>query len=282
METGITVKKEYVYRKHLRVSYPKFLLAIVIAISFIAIGMLPILFIGEEIGIISTIFLSSTLITSIILIVILSLEYLFLFKRFKAIKVTISEDYIIYKNSDYEIVLPYEHIEAIKFPSIKYTGGWVKIVYNGGNIRLTVVLENIGDFICELKNKLDSIDKSDVYKEKKMFSFFKTASFSDESWDRIYCNIKFMLGVLYVTTILSVIISIINQYYFGMFGVIAPIIGLIISEIITMSKMKKRVEGNTFTLKPRDIEAENKRLRRWMLITSIMYIVAIGVAGAMF
>ena len=279
MENVTEIKKEYIYRKHLRTSYPKFLLAILIGISFIVIGTLPILFIGEEIEIIGTIFLCTTLITAIIITAILSLEYLVLFKRFKSIKVTMNEDCIVYNNAKNEIIIPYEDIEAIKFPSIKYTGGWVKIAYKGGHIRLTVVLENIGDFICELKNKMDSMNKSDVYKEKKMFSFFKTASFSDESWDRIYCNIKFMLGVFYVTSILSVIISIINQYYIGIFGVIAPLIGIIISELITATKIKKRVEGNTFSLKPREVESENKRLRRWMLITSTIYILVIGISG---
>lgn len=130
----------------------------------------------------------------IFFMVIFTIEYFIIIRRFKKIKVTLTESCIIYKNLKKEIKTPYDDIEMLKFPSIKYTGGWVKIIFKGGNIRLTVVLENIGNFLYELKNILDSKGKSHTYKEDNMFSFFKTASLSDESWERLYDNIRFMLA----------------------------------------------------------------------------------------
>ena len=56
----------------------------------------------------------------------------------------------------------YDEIIEIKYPSIRYMGGWMKIKHTNGKIRLTVVLENIGDFMYRLKEILDEGGKSNA------------------------------------------------------------------------------------------------------------------------
>ena len=177
-------------------------------------------------------------------------------------------------------MIPYDDIEKIVFPSIKYTGGWVKIVYKGGNIRLTVVLENIGDFLYNLKAILDSKGKNDIYNEKKMFSFFKTASFSDESWARLYDNVKFQIITYYISCALIIIILFFSDrtkenLNFAMGGLIAPLIGYLLSEIIVGTKVKKRVIEDECKIRPRDVAKENKILRTSMIASTSIYILVV-------
>jgi hypothetical protein len=90
--------------------------------------------------------------------------------------------YTIYTNRKGVIIIPFDTITHLKFPSVKYTGGWIKIVSPKNSIRLTVVIQDIGDFLQELKNALDRKEFSNCYNRKKMFSFFKTAEFSNQCW----------------------------------------------------------------------------------------------------
>lgn len=155
----------------------------------------------------------------------------------------------------------------------------MKIIYKGGNIRLTVVLENIGDFIYQLKTILDKHGKSDVYDEKKTFNFFKTASYSDESWDRIYTNIKYVLILAYLAlhTLIALTFFAVaeNGLLTIMGGLFAPLVGFMISEIILISKVSKRVINGEYKLKPRDINKDNKLTKIYTTVSTLLYILLV-------
>ena len=255
----------YVYRKHLRTPL-RFLMLMLISIMMEAILLLFGLIITDvhknNTYMIILIIVLLTVMFLVIGVEILLIYHLFL-KRFKAISVTLSDEAIIYTNSKGQLIIPYEDIERLKFPSIKYTGGWMKIIYRGGNIRLTVVMENIGGLISELKEKLNEKEMLHVYNEKKLFSFFKTAVFADESWERIYGNFKIQLSINCLCIILTT--AILRLYYissvskFFVFGSLAaPVLGYLVSEIIIGIKVRKRVDQEKLRLLPRNSRLDQK------------------------
>jgi len=277
------MNQTFIYRKHLRAPFISFIRIIMLLFLEIGIMTFGILFTNHQkmnryepfvLGIVIMIVL---LIMFLFILLEVGIFYLLLFKRFKAIKITLTDDAIVYNNTKKQIIIPYEDIQKLTFPSIKYTGGWLKIAYKGGSIRLTVVLEHIGDFIYELKEKIDNREMKQVYNEKKMFSFFKTAVFADESWERVYYSYKFQLVMSYICIIITTVIILCfdnpNNNAFYIFGsLVAPLLGYIISEIIIGIKIKKRVIKGELRLSPRNPELEQKVFKICLMGFSIGYL----------
>jgi hypothetical protein len=87
----------------------------------------------------------------------------YLYYRLAGIEVSIQDDAVIYKTRSGVSTLPLEEISCLEFPSIKYTGGWLRIVTPRNSIRLTVVIESLDQFLLELKAALDAHGLSDLY-----------------------------------------------------------------------------------------------------------------------
>ena len=268
----------YQYRKHLRASFLNYIIVIPIFLSIVFLGVFgAILSEGTKVVNIDFLFLGELLIKGfIVLLVYMAILYFLFLRRFKYINVSLTEDAIIYNNIKKKIVIPYDEIIEIKYPSIRYTGGWMEIKHTKGKIRLTVVLENIGDFMYKLKEILDERGKSNLYNEKKSLNFFKTASFSDESWERMYSNVKYMIIMEYISVIISVILA-----FFGFIenpmtiiwgSIFAPISGYFIIEFILGRNVKKRLIGNEFKLLDRDLNNENKKIRIATLVSTLIYV----------
>ena len=272
------MNQTYLYRKHLRA--PLSYLMIYEGSIFLGIVLLTIgLFITDKeewdttlviiIGIVM-------LITFTIITIEFVILYFILFRRFRTISVTLTEDSIIYVKGDARKIIPYIDIVSLQFPSIKYTGGWLKIKYHGGTIRLTVVLEEIGDFVSKLKEKLDELDMSQSYNEKKLFSFYKTAVFSDESWDRIYRNFKGYILINFFSIIINTIIlrlsSLKGDNKTLLYGsVLAPLTGLLLSELLIGMKVRRRVDREKLTLLPRNLGFEQKAYSILVTLCSCAY-----------
>lgn len=204
--------------------------------------------------------------------------YAVFFRRFKYISVRLEEEGIVYTNIKEQIFIPYEDIKRIQFPYIKYSGGWTKIVYNNGSIRLTAVLENIGEFMGELKQKLDERNMMEVYDEERYFSFYKTGVFADESWDRIYGSVTTQV----LTCLGCVVITIVTLVFHGNVennklylhtSLFAPIVGYIIGEIIIGFQVHKRVEEDEYELLPRNKEFEKKVFMFCNFGAAIIYLI---------
>ena len=183
--------RKYVYREHLRNPIKLMLGMLAFIVSIFIYGAI-ITLIGSSGAERSRILLVLG-VGLVGILVIIGIEsvilYFIMIRRFKKINVSIGEEGIIYNNIKGEKVIKYEDIEKLKFSSVKYTGGWAKIKYKGGNIRLTVVLEGIGEFLKELKFHLDEKGMSHIYNEKKLYSFYKTATYSDQGWERLYSKV---------------------------------------------------------------------------------------------
>ncbi len=104
--------------------------------------------------------------------------------RFTKVRVSTEDDALVYRNAKGETRILYRSISELKFPSVRYLGGWIKIISRDDSIRLTVVVEGIALFLCELKLGLHRNESSALYDNEKFFRFFKTAAYCDESWAR--------------------------------------------------------------------------------------------------
>ncbi|MGG7057221.1 hypothetical protein ACQPUZ_02885 [Clostridium tertium] len=268
----------YQYRKHLRGSFLNYFTTLIILFSFVFLSFFGVILSdGNKINGIDFIIIIFIMVGLFIFLLLeLMLIYFLFLKRFKYINVTLTENEIIYNNKKKKITIPYDEIISIKYPSIKYAGGWIEIKYNGGKIRLTAVLENIGEFIYRLKESLDRIGKSDVYNEKKSFNFFKTASFVDESWQRLYENIKYIILLEYVSLLMVNFLAFFGRIQNGtsifiVSGVITPIIGYIVAEIIIGRMVSKRVVGMEFKILRRNINKENNIIRVCIVVSILLY-----------
>lgn len=282
MKGGNNLEKRYIYRKHLR-EPAKFFLTISL--------MYLLIYTISSVAMMSTIKGISTITTAIIFLVVgvaifvsVSLEFLFIYlimyKRFKNINVILTEEGLIYNNSKHEVKIPYEHIIALKFPSIKYTGGWLKIKHPNGNIRLTVVLENIGDMVECLKNKLDERNMSAVYHEKAIYNFFKTSKFTDQSWERIYENIKYFIILIVINLGIGAIFSSFTtnipvKLFILIGSIVGPNIPLIISELIFARKLANGSSKEDFSVPNRDKSFENRVYRSIFRIYTIIYFIVL-------
>ncbi|MFA9396803.1 MAG: hypothetical protein ACERKV_00860 [Clostridiaceae bacterium] len=262
------MEDKYIYRKHLRQPgkffmsmmlmflVPYFLLALELTIAnkeerfemglvFFIVGIVLVVFIGIE----------------------FILIYFIMYKRFKKIYIVLSEDRIIYNNSKGEISVPYEDINNLKFPSIKYIGGWIKIIHGTGNIRLTVVLENIGDMVKNLKSKIDEKNVSCVYNEKAMYNFYKTSKYSDQSWERIYENVKYYFIAILINALVALVISLFvikvsSKIIITLVAILGPVLIFVIVEIILGRKLAKGSSKDSFSVPERDKHLEGK-LYKW-------------------
>lgn len=249
--------KQYVYRKHLRKPH-KYLITlllffIIVYIAFAAMFILTNKDMDKGLGII--IFA----IVGIVIFGIIAVEFVVLYfvflRRFKKISVSLTDEGIVYNNINGVTNVLYEEITALSFPSVRYLGGWVKIVHKKGNIKLTVVLENIGDFLKNLKHKLDGMDFK--YDEKKMYNFYKTAEFSDQSWARLYDYVKWILLFILLNAALSIVfISLGLETGFAFLSIIGsivmPAIVFIIAEAIIGRKLAKGASFEDFSVPDRD------------------------------
>lgn len=272
---------EYFYRKHLR-KPAKFLLFIVCFMEIIVFLFGSLLCINISNDIFISIIVLAVLLMGIglILSIELLLMYFILYRRFKDISIALTDEGIVYKNSKGIISIPYTEIEKIKFPSVRYLGGWMKIVNKRKPIRLTVVLENLGDFINKLEDKLSENNMSKIYDKRKIFNFQKTAVYADQSWARIYESFKIRTILFIVLCMLTLCFGfILNMGYryiiISLVIVLYPLISYIISEIIIGIKFSKKVKAYEKVILERDIESEKKANIIGYIATAIVSIILI-------
>ena len=151
------MSKEYRYRNHIR--WGQYVIPILF--GFIVIGLCGCL--GIPLASESMSLPALLLVPALSFILLLEGILLwYLFYRLAGICVSISDDAIIYKYRRGEKRIQLDSISRLKFPSLPYVGGWVKITSKNDKIRLTVVVEDIGDFLQELKASLDNRGLSDL------------------------------------------------------------------------------------------------------------------------
>lgn len=275
----IYMDKQYVYRKHLR--HPlKYLITlllffIIVYVACAATFILTSKDMDRGLGI--TIFsIVGAIVLGIIMVEFIVIYFVFL-RRFKKISISLTEEGIIYNNINGITRVPYEEISSLNFPSIRYVGGWIKIMYGKGNIKLTVVLENIGDFLKNLRNKLDEMNFE--YDEKKMYNFYKTAEFSDQSWARVYDYIKWLILFIILNVAISALFISLGMetslaFLLIMCSILLPAIVFVIAEAIIGGKLARGASMESFSVPDRDKRYELS-VYKWTFGTyAILYLIA--------
>lgn len=272
------MSKAYLYRKHLREPWKLFVC--MLGMFILGYGGIVSIILSSNNGLNgedTIIFIIMGLFISAIVLIEFVILYFIMFRRFKKIRVELSEDGIIYNNIKGKTVISYNEITKLKFPSVKYLGGWVKIIYNNKNIKIIVVLEDIGDLLANLKEKLDSIGKQAVYDEKKLFSFYKTASYSGGSWGRVYDHLKKIFAFIICNFIVVLIFATLTNNMgkkFALFflSIISLFFIYIICEIVLGRRLSKQANRESFYVPNRDKQFEAKIYKYGCVIYSILYI----------
>jgi hypothetical protein len=123
---------------------------------------------------------------------------------------------------------------------------------------------------------------STVYAEKKMYKFFKTAKYSDQSWERVYEKVKVIIIYIVVTlgvaAIFSGFITETPVKIMVLIGaMLGPCIPFIISEIILGRKLAKGASKEGFSVPERDRVFEN-RMYKWVFgIYTIIYFIVLAI-----
>jgi len=273
-------KKEYRYRKHIR--WGQNVVPVFFVFLIICFWIVPLILAAFDRRVPGMVFVVLALVSLLVLV-----EGFFiwrLFYRMAGVSVSVGDDAIVYRHRRGVITIPFEAVTRLKFPSVKYTGGWIKIVSAENTIRLTVVIQNIGDLLQELRDALDQRGLSNCYDRKKMFSFFKTASYSDQSWARMY---KIFWNLVLLTILGGVIgafcavfarMGIIGILLWSALSSMWPMTVFVYTEIIFARRFAKASDEGSFTCRPADHVHEKAVYQKAIVFGIAIYSVASMIA----
>ena len=270
--------KEYRYRKHIR--YLQYLLPRLLIVLILCFWIFAAIMWAKS-SVKNPTDLAEMLTCGGILTIILGLESVFIWfflRRFSKVCVFLNGGFITYRNVKGEQKIAIDSITALEFASVKYTGGWIKIIAKNDTIRLTVVIEEIGDLLRKLKAALDSRGKNDVYSPKKFYSFIKTAEYSDQSWERAYS----IFWKLCAFVVLNIAIGLGFAWLSGLgalgwivwiaASIIGPTLVYCIGDLLIARKISKESDEETFTCPPRDKVFEKSIYTKSGTIYSAVYL----------
>ena len=266
--------KEYQYRPHIR-WFLYYVIPLITGIG-IALTWLVIVFLSViKKGSFEDLMLDGISLSGLFLLQAVIFGYLFY--RLTVVRVSISDGGINYKHHSGNIQIRPEEITKIQFPSLPYMGGWIKIIAGSKTIRLTVVVEAIGDFLKELKELLDQSGNAHRYDRKKFFGFLKTATYADQSWARLYS----FFGVLIMTIIVLVVAALslglfadIPMIWLALLVMASPLWPLgawIVCELRLARKFAKGASEEGFFCPPRDPVYERTLFHRGLLMAGMVY-----------
>jgi len=268
----IHMSQEYRYRSHIRwgqYAIPVFFAGVTGLLWHLAESrLIPV---DPELGLT----LRPALLAFSITLLVVGAPVWYLFHHLAGISVTIEDDAIIYRYRTGEKRIGLGSILRVRFGSIPYLGGWVKIVSEKHKIRLTVVLEDIGGFLQELKASLDSERLSDRYDEAQFFRFLKTAAFSDQSWARLYSIFwKLVLFELLgsLTGLAFAALGDGSLYLWVLLSALWPVAVYSCTEILFGRRLAREAVKESFTFPRRDIDYERAVYRKAILIGASLYI----------
>lgn len=121
-----------------------------------------------------------------------------MYRRLNATRITLGDTHYQHVSSGGLRRIPYEEIRRIEAKSVRYLGGWLKIIPSEGKlIRIAMNLEDGDDLIRTLKNKMAERGLQDRYDENALFSYFKTSTYGLASWTRMgFGAVFFVLGFI--------------------------------------------------------------------------------------
>ena len=266
--------KTYRYRKHIR--WMKFVIPAFL-VMLAACFILP-LFVSRRVDA----EFDSVLIGLNVFILIEAWVIWRIFDRLSRVEVSLNEEGIAYHGKKGLVEIPFEEITEIKHPSVRYLGGWLKVRAGAKDIRLTVVLEGIGDFVGELKSSLDRLGFSDRYQRAKLFRFYKTAEYADQSWARVY---EFFWKLMMWMALSGVVGALIGYFhvegrnrslavtFWALGSLVWCLVAYMFSEMMLARRFARQANEAEFAVPARDPEVERRVFTRAIRIAAPLYVV---------
>ena len=202
----------------------------------------------------------------------------YLYYRLAGVRFVLDDEAATYVYRGGEKRIPYDDIVRIKTPSIRYFGGWLKVVSQSDTIRLTLSVENMSKLVRRLKEELDRRGLEERYDRAELLGFLKTATFLDQSCERLFRSI-WRIALLSLTS-LGVVIGLgLPAGLYGV-GVIAlleavllwPLVPYLATEFIFGRRLKRLADEETFTCPDRDVPWEKRITRRAFLTGSLVFL----------
>ena len=257
--------KKYVYRRHLReakrtiiyiISYLLSLFLVYGAVSLITLKRKERLSFIEgdwkNIGI-------------ILLIIILGCLFVYVtyLRKLQEEKYILYEDKIVYIDKTQEKIIYLKDIKEIYCSKNKLIKGSLRIKSKDTIIKIKMSIENVSDFIQNLKGSLDENNLSGVYDSDKIYNLYISASYVDDTWERLYELLKFVPPILGVCIVVSFITSFLVQEYNIKLIILCilylfPMILLTTSELILLIKHKVEIKKEQYVVRMRDYQYEHR------------------------
>lgn len=123
---------------------------------------------------------------------------------------------------------------------------------------------------------MDTLSKSKGYDSCESYPF--------AIWDRIYRNFKSYVLINFLSIIINTIIlhfsNINGDNKVLLYGsILAPLVGLLLSELLIGMRVRRRVDRERLTLLPRDLRFEHKTYSILVAISSCAYAIILVVFG---
>lgn len=269
--------KEYRYRAHIRWGqyvFPAFFAAMAALPGYRVVDYLvSYASINSHIADLSGEFLA--LYVLLVFTILMTLVVWYLCYRLAGVRVAIEDDAVVYRNRLIEKRIRFDDIRGIKFSGIPYVGGWASIVSGRDNIRLTVVLEDIGGFLQELKASLDQRGLSDRYDEARFFHLVKMTVNADQSWARAYEIFWKLAGLTLLSAAISVAIAVGTDAILWAALAPWPLIVYIWTEIVFMRRAAKASVRESFAFPQRDVAHERAVYRKALVLGTVFYLVTL-------
>lgn len=204
--------------------------------------------------------------------------FIYLSDSFSSVTVLLAEKKIVYKSRRKTIEIVITDIDKLKFFSVKFLGGWIRIFSKDKSIRLTISAENFAEFIRNLKVLLDANEKNDVYEVKKFFKLYKTAEFAEQSWERLISIFaKLCLAVvvnLMVGAVLALILSPGIKGWILLMGLslIGPLLTYSASDYFFARRIEEGSKEESFSCPPRNLAFEGKVYKAGSIIYLAIYL----------
>lgn len=200
------------------------------------------------------------------------------YKKFTSVKLVITDEGVEFTNNKKDYKFNFSEITAIYTAKVGNLGGYFTIVTSSDErVRITVALANISDFIKTLKEKLLEEGMDELANTPKLFSFYKTSLYSDQSFKRIsYLWPKGFMALLIAFSLSITDTIFFNDILMNAFlpsTIIVFILFLILEIGIYSKRLKNKINEITWDFIEEDQDKVKKNYSRLTYIFIITYVI---------
>jgi hypothetical protein len=269
--------REYRYRKHIR--WGQYVLPVVFAFGAIAPWLVVLAFgLRPDASGAQVVYVLAVVVT--VVSVVIGAPVWWMYWRLAGIAIRVQPDAFVYRNRSGEKRLAYDRIGPLHFPGAPYLGGWVALRAGDETVRLTVVVEGIGELLRELKAALDARGLSASYQRGRLYAFMKTAEYADQSWERIY-EVFWKLVLATLGGVLAGVLFALLVHARGgamllwiLISALWPVLVYSAAEVVFGRRVAKRSDEASFSCPPRDPQWERAVYRKAILWGAGLYLLA--------